>query len=171
MAQYKITSSGVHDTESGGYIPVAVGNRHWLIYKEWKAVPNTPDPSMDEVTWIANERQSIKQTFDMNVRAGFVTTVTSFKFNSVPDDIQKLQMAHDLAIATSAANVDVRDFDNVIRNVTTAQLQTIITDLNMNYKTLLNQKWADQGAVTGGANYTNFVSAELAAHNVLVAAN
>lgn len=171
MAQYKITANGVQDTVSGSFIPADVGNRHWNEYKIWKDVPNTPDASIDEAQWIALERNSVKAAFNEVVDMGFVTSVNSYKFNSTPDDIQKLQMALDLAEATSADNVDVRDFDNVVQTVTVAELQTIINDLNTNYKTLLNQKWDDQEDVTGGAAYTNFVSAELAAHNIVVTAN
>jgi hypothetical protein len=45
MAKYKLTESGVLDTETGAHIPNNEGNRHWREYQEWLAEGNTPDPA------------------------------------------------------------------------------------------------------------------------------
>lgn len=171
MVQYKITSNGVLDTVLGGSIPANPYNRNWREYKEWKAVPNTPDPSIDEVAWFVSQQQAIKKVFEVDLREGFVTSVNYLKFDSGSEDIQNLQMALDLATKMSVGTIDVRDYDNVVHPVTVAELQLIINDLNMNYKALLNQKWVAQDALAVDLAYTNFVNAELAAHNVIVAAN
>lgn len=66
MAKYKLTESGVLDTETGANIPNAEGNRHWQEYQEWLAEPNTPDP-MDVVDpWleIRSQRDALLTTCD-----------------------------------------------------------------------------------------------------------
>jgi len=45
MAKYKLTSSGVQDTERGAFIPATATNRDWRKYQEWlKVETNKPDP-------------------------------------------------------------------------------------------------------------------------------
>ena len=59
MAKYKISGDGVKDTETGGCIPNADGNRHWKQYQLWLegkdalgfdmgTGPNTPDPEFTQ---------------------------------------------------------------------------------------------------------------------------
>ena len=48
MAKYKLTDSGVLDTETGAHIPNDSGNRHWQEYQVWltQGSPlNTADPA------------------------------------------------------------------------------------------------------------------------------
>jgi hypothetical protein len=55
MARYKeiwesyddTTVIGYLDTEEGGSIPLAPGNRHYRMVQEWIAEGNTPDPAYD----------------------------------------------------------------------------------------------------------------------------
>lgn len=44
MAKYKITGTGVKDTETEAFIPNDQGNRHWIEYEVWLSEGNTPDP-------------------------------------------------------------------------------------------------------------------------------
>lgn len=44
MAKYRLTDSGVFDTEQEHSIPNAPGNIHWDAYQVWLADGNTPDP-------------------------------------------------------------------------------------------------------------------------------
>ena len=55
MSKYKLTDSGVIDTETGACIPNAPGNRHWRKYQEWLAEDNTPDPADPEPAPPTNE--------------------------------------------------------------------------------------------------------------------
>lgn len=42
--KYKLTASGVKDTERNMFIPNSAANRHWRQYQEWVAEGNEPDP-------------------------------------------------------------------------------------------------------------------------------
>ena len=44
MSKYKLSDSGVLDTETGACIPPTTDNRHWRAYQKWLADGNTPDP-------------------------------------------------------------------------------------------------------------------------------
>ena len=46
MAKYKITGTGVKDTETEAFIPNDQGNRHWIEYEVWLSEGNTPDPEL-----------------------------------------------------------------------------------------------------------------------------
>lgn len=169
MAQYRITASGVHDTESGGSIPAVIGNRHWGYYKEWKAVPNTPDPSITESQFIENKKQQAAITFEDTIKSGFTTTA-GFKWDATLQDILNFKAAYDFAIALSLPSVDIRDFDSNTHTLTPAELWIEILELGGNLQTQLNIKWNAQ-ATADNIGYTAFVTDELAGHNVIVSAN
>lgn len=46
--KYKLTDNGVIDTETGAFIPIAEGNRHYREYQDWFAAGNKPDPADPE---------------------------------------------------------------------------------------------------------------------------
>jgi hypothetical protein len=48
MAKYKITSSGVQNTETTCFIPNDDANYDWIAYKEWLSNGNVPDPEFTE---------------------------------------------------------------------------------------------------------------------------
>jgi hypothetical protein len=56
MAKYKISGTGVQDTELGHFIPNDTGNRHWVEYLAWVDDGNTADPEfteleLEEIAW------------------------------------------------------------------------------------------------------------------------
>lgn len=77
MAKYKLTETGVRDTELGMSIPSSENNRHWRMYQAWLSEGNTPDPiqshaSAQELTkseinrWREEALQSLKVNYDGN---------------------------------------------------------------------------------------------------------
>lgn len=44
MADYRLVTGGVRRASDGAFIPDVAGNRDWIAYQTWLAVPNTPDP-------------------------------------------------------------------------------------------------------------------------------
>ena len=70
MAKYKISGSGVKDTETGAFIPNAPGNRHWQEYLVW-AQDNTADAEftvqeIEDRAWadLRNERDRLLKATD-----------------------------------------------------------------------------------------------------------
>lgn len=169
MAQYKITESGVSDTDNGLFIPGAAGNRHWSAYKLWKAEPNTPDPSITEDQFIENKKTQAAVTFENTIKSGFTTTA-GIKWDATLQDLLNLKAAYDFAILLSLASVDVRDFDSGVHTLTPPDLLTEIIELGTNLQTQLNIKWNAQ-ATADNSGYGAFVAADLVAHDAIVAAN
>jgi len=61
MAKYKLTSSGVQDTEKGGFIPANPTNRDWRKYQKWlKIKTNKPDPEFTEEELAAQKQRKIR---------------------------------------------------------------------------------------------------------------
>lgn len=60
MAKYKLTESGVLDTETGTSIPNAPGNRHWQEYQEWLSEGNTPDPQYTLDEWKTGKKAEVR---------------------------------------------------------------------------------------------------------------
>lgn len=44
MKRYRLTPTGVHDTQTNGSTSENLENGQWLRYLKWKAEGNTPDP-------------------------------------------------------------------------------------------------------------------------------
>ena len=64
MAKYKLTETGVLDTETGVYIPNASDNRHWQEYQEWLSgsPSNVPDPATDNTADWDSEGRGVRNT-------------------------------------------------------------------------------------------------------------
>ncbi len=79
MAKYKLTSTGVQDTEKGCFIPANPTNRDWRKYQKWlKVKTNNPDPEFTTEE-LATQKQrkirNIERTIaDTRVRKDAATT-------------------------------------------------------------------------------------------------
>lgn len=73
MAKYKLTNTGVQNTETGAFIPAAAGNRDWGEYQQWLSEGNTPDPQYTPSQLKANKKQEINQERDRRINGGQIT--------------------------------------------------------------------------------------------------
>jgi hypothetical protein len=55
MARYKLSNTGVYDTETNSYIPSAAENADWREYLQWVDDGNTPDPQYTPQEILDNE--------------------------------------------------------------------------------------------------------------------
>lgn len=61
MAKYRLTSEGVQNTETKGFIPANPNNRDWQEYLKWKKKPsNNPDPEFTAEELTAQKQSKIR---------------------------------------------------------------------------------------------------------------
>ena len=82
MAKYKISGSGVIDTENNSHIPNDSRNYHWREYQDWVELGNTPDPEFTEQQILDNvwndlrsERNSRLTATDFMMTYDFYTNI------------------------------------------------------------------------------------------------
>lgn len=90
MTKYKLTKTGVQDTEIGAFIPDSLGNREWRKYQKWLMKPNNkPDPEFSEEELAAQQQAQIRQIesaiVDMQLK---LNTAKIEKFIALADELQ-----------------------------------------------------------------------------------
>lgn len=79
--KYKLTESGVKDTETGMFIPEAPGNRHWQEYQSWLAEGNTPEPQYTEAEYLDMKSNEVRATRDRLLTESDKFTLPDFPHN------------------------------------------------------------------------------------------
>ena len=148
MAKYKLTESGVQDTETGAFIPNAPGNRHWTEYQEWLLEPgNVPDPMYSGAELKAQKKAWITAKREEVINGGI-----TFEGHTYQTDDRSRENVSGLVAAMGAAvplpaNFIFRDANNVdvpMTSTTLAELGgTMIAHVNTAYKT----SWTLKAAV------------------------
>lgn len=85
MAKYKISGTGVKDTETGAFIPNDEGNRHWQQYLAWAADgTNVADPEftaqeLEDQSWAAlrQERDRLLNATDFMMTTDYYASMTT----------------------------------------------------------------------------------------------
>lgn len=89
------------------------------------------------------QKNAITNSFEQALALGFVTS-TSIKMDATYGDITKLDGGIRLAVTLNQANMSIRDFDNVVVDVTLEVANTLLRDVGVNYQTLIQLKWSLQ---------------------------
>lgn len=120
MAKYKLTDSGVKDTETGACIPNASGNRHWREYQKWVAEGNTPDPiyTDDEIkaNQLAEQQANINNAFvdDISHMVKCEVNGVTYEMDATNDSASRLKSGIDLAVLLGESTIDIVDYHNMI---------------------------------------------------------
>lgn len=133
MTRYKITESGIHDTENNLHIPNDESNRHWQEYQEWVAVEgNIPDPQYTAEEVINSLKDYAKSIRDSRETSGTVTITLGSEqvpFDADFNSIQRIAGASRASARAARGNatlsLDWTDANDNTRTLTGADLEAL----------------------------------------------
>ena len=125
MARYKLTATGVHDTQTGFFIPNSPDNAMWNDYLAWVAQGNTADPLYTLEQKRENRKEDVNKKKQTIIAAG--VSFNSKVYNADHDAFTKYLAADK---TTKVINIVAKDGSvNVLTKQNISDLIELVSDL------------------------------------------
>lgn len=147
MTIYKITEGGVLKDKTTSITKKGYG---WQEYQDWLAAGNIPAPLYTIEELKQNQKRSIKEAFLLAPSQG-MTCSLGHKVNSTREDKDNMKELLDYCTRLSIGSITIRLYDNSFISVTTADLISIINEIQEFGLGLYQRKWAKEAAIDAAA--------------------
>lgn len=150
MAEYKLCNAdGTTVLKSPG-TTIVEGGHGWKKYQDWLAAGGVPDPEYDIEELKIRQKATIKDSFLLAPSQG-MTSSLGHKVNSTREDKDNMKELLDYCTRLSIGSITIRLYDNSFASVTTADLITIINEIQEFGLGLYQRKWAKEAAIDAAA--------------------